>query len=171
MGRTITVNKNAAAEATSGPKALTPGRYIASIIGAKTEKFKSGNNVGKDRLVAQFKIGDESSTGEGAGRRISDFAIPLDPDTTVAFKLYQFFGALGVNFDADTVELPDNDDLLGEEIGLVIDVEEDNRGLKDDAGNPVLRNTIKRYFKASEGVGQKTVAADDFDLTSTAKKK
>lgn len=158
MGRTIKVNKDAAAEATTGPKPLSDGRYIATIIGAKTEKFKSGNNVGKDRLVAQFKITDESNTGEGAGRRISDFAIPQDPDTTVAFKLYQFYGAMGVDFDADTVELPDNDDLIGEDIGLVIGTEVDNRD------GVTVRNVIKRYFKASDGVGEKVVREDDFDL-------
>lgn len=163
MGRTINVNKTAAQEALTGPKALPEGKYIGTIISVKEEKFKTGNNVGKPRLVVQYKI-IESGTGSGEGRRITDFAVPLDPDTTVAFRLYNFFGAIGVEFDGDTVDLPDNDDIQGEEIGLVIGQEEDRQGATDDQGNVIIRNTIKRYFKASEGVGEVVVPADDFAL-------
>lgn len=163
MSRTVSVNGAEASEATAGFSPLPEGDYIATIIRVKEGKFKGANSAGLAKLEVEYKI-TESGTGEGVGRKIRDFNVPLVSKWNSgksAFIFYQFFGALGVEFpegDAD-VDLPEDDDLYEQSIGLKIVQEED---YKDPT---ITRNRISGYFAADKGV--KVAAAkkeDSFGL-------
>lgn len=152
MSRTVSVNGAEAAEATSGGSILPEGEYIATIIRVKEGKYASVANKGKPKLEVEYKI-TESGTGEGVGRKIRDFGVPLFTkwsSGSQAHTFFQFFGALGVEFpeggeDAD-IDLPEDDDLYEQSIGLRIKHEPDQ---KDP---DVLWPRIKGYFPADKGV-------------------
>lgn len=158
MTRTVKVSGAAAKESTSGGILLPAGEYIASIVDVEEGVFKGANSEGIGKLTVQFKI----SEGEFTGKKIKSFSIPLEGEWKsgkVAFLFYQFFGALGVKFpegDSDEdIDLPDNEDLWEEEIGIVIKHGPDKR----DPG--VTRAEVNGFFPAARGVKKPPVAVDD----------
>lgn len=168
MARTVNVSGSKAAEATAGFPTIPAGKYIAKIVDvkeAKTEGKSNPVNKGLPVLVVRYKI-TESSNGEGVGRQFTDFQVPLFKEWntgSTAFTFYTFFKALGVEFpkkgeDGD-VELPENEDIAGEEIGLVLGVEQ-----KFGAPKGETTNKVKNYFAASDGLPEPKETEDEFTL-------
>lgn len=161
MARSVKVSGAAAKESTSGGTLLPAGEYIATIIDVEEGEFTGANSKGIGKLTVQFKI----SEGEFEGKKIKTFGIPLQGEWNsgkVAFLFYQFFGALGVKFpegdSEEDIELPDNEDLWEQEIGLVIKHEPD---YKDET---ITRANISGFFPASRGVKNAPKAAVEDDL-------
>jgi len=157
MTRTVKVSGADAKDSTSGGVLLPEGEYIATIIDVDEGVFKGANSEGIGKLTVQFKV----SEGEFAGKKIKTFNIPLEgkwKSGSVAFLFYQFFGALGVEFPKDgdgEVDLPDNEDLWEQEIGIVIKHGPDYK----DAS--VTRAEVNGFFPAARGVKKPPVAVDD----------
>jgi len=168
MSREVPVSGDAAVSATSGFTPLKAGQYIGKIIDVKPGTFKGANSKGQEKIEVQYKI-IESGTGEGVNRKIKDFNVPLQGEWlngSSAFIFYQFFGALGVEFpkkgESGTVTLPDDDELMGEEIGLNITIEDSNK--KDDDDEWIKVNKVAGYFPASKGL-KVVVTADENEFT------
>lgn len=174
MARTVTVNGTTAAEATSGFALLPAGDYIAKIVDvqdAVTQGKSNPVNKGLDILKVRVKIIETSNADdEGLGRQFTDFQVPLFPKWNsggTAFTFYTFFKALGVVFPEkgsdEEVELPENEDILGEEIGIKLSVEpkDSRKPVGDD--NPLVNN-IKNYFAASDGLKAVATKSDGFTL-------
>ena len=156
MARIVKTN-GADAEATGGFVAYPDGKYIAQITDVKEVKCaKEGANAKMNALEVQFKI-VESNTGRDSGK-YTDFRVPdeakFPSSDKVAFKFYQFYKALGVKFPEGDgeVELPDLDDLIGEEIGLELSTRQ---------YNGKVQNETKGFFPASKGVGEAVSTPDN----------
>jgi hypothetical protein len=170
MARTVTgVSAEDAAAAVSNRFPVYPaGEYIATIVDVEAKKIQSAANKGKPVLKIKFKI-TESGTEEGIGKTYTEFNVPDFPTWSsgqTAFLFYQFYRALGVEFSGSgEAELPDLEDLFGEEIGIRLTVEEktDKAGNKDtdDEGNPLLQNRTGGFFSADKGVKMTVSTADD----------
>lgn len=173
MGRVVTgVSAEAAAEAKAGFKAYPAGEYIAKIIGTKEEAIKNGANKGKPVLKVEFKFTEAGPGEQFVGKKYTEFQVPLFKEWAsgkVAFLFYQFYEALGVNFPkgGGDVELPDDEDIWGEEIGIRLTQEQsrdaNGQPVVDAEGNPVMRNRTGGFFPASKGV--KVTATADEDET------
>jgi len=168
MSREVKVSGDEAVNATKGFTPLKAGQYIGKIIDVKPGKFKGTNSKGQDKIEVQYKI-IESGTGEGTNRKLKDFNVPLQGawlNGSSAFIFYQFFGALGVEFpkkgESATVTLPDDDELMGEEVGLNLTIEDSNK--KDDDGEWIKANKVAGYFPASKGL-KVVVTADEDEFT------
>ncbi|MGB4581380.1 MAG: hypothetical protein WBI91_05905, partial [Coriobacteriia bacterium] len=134
MARTVEVSGEDAKSSESGFPVYAKGEYIGEIIDVKNSvAAKQGLNAGKPAIDLKVRF-TESSTGEGIGKRFTVFRVPVFPEWasgSVAFLFYQFFKAVGVVFPEKgkgAVELPDNEDLLGQEVGVILDIEEDQNG-------------------------------------------
>lgn len=179
MGRVVTgVTESEAKEAASNVfKAYPAGEYIGKIIGTKkTTVANSGANKDTPAINVEFKF-TEAGPGESyVGKKFTAFRVPDAPKFASgksAFLYFQLYKALGVVF-ADTedgeTELPDYEDMWGEEVGirLVQEQKEDGKGniVTDDDGNPVLVNRVAAFFPASKGV-KVTVDAESDDTGFT----
>ena len=148
MGRTIANDQQAAKEATTGFKAYPAGDYIAEIIDVQESAVKTGANKGLATLSVQFRIVEPE---EMAGKKFRDFGVPLFQKWSsgkAAFTHFQFFKNLSetpVDFSGETVELPDDEDLYEQTIGVRLKVEP-----KQDSDE--LQNRIGGYFNVSEGL-------------------
>lgn len=161
MARTVTgVSDEDAKAAVANRFPVYPaGEYITTITDVEQKSIQSAANKGKPVLKIKLKI-TESGTGDGVGKTYTEFNLPDFPKWSsgkVAFLFYQFYKALGVEFpETGDAELPDLEDLFGEEIGIRLTVEEkeDGKGNKvvDDEGNPVLQNRTGGFFSADKGV-------------------
>lgn len=159
MARTVSVSGEDAknSESAGSYKPYPDGNYIGEIIDVTTDTVKSEANKGLTRLNVKVKF-TESNTGKGVGKKFVAWGVPdFSKWKTggVAFEFYQFYKALGVQFpegDGD-VDLPDLEDLIGEEIGITLKT---GGNLK---GEP--RNEVDRFFPASKGVGDSVAVADD----------
>lgn len=170
MGRVISgASAEEATAAKSGFKAYPAGEYIAKIIGTTEGKIKSQKNKDKPILKVEFKFTEAGPGDQYVGKKYTEFNIPLFREWNggaVAFLFYQFYEALGVKFPkggAD-VELPDDEDIWGEEIGIRIGQEQsvkDGVAQVDDEGNPVMRNKTVGFFPASKGVKVSVTADED----------
>lgn len=173
MGRTVSgVSASEAKDAVSNKFPVYPaGEYVGEIVDIKQDSIKSAANKGKPTLNIQVKF-TESSTGEGIGKKFTAFGVPDFPrwaSDKVAFLFYQFYKALGVEFPekGGDVELPDLDDLWGQEIGVRLTVEEkeiNGKTVTDDEGEPVLQNRVGGFFPASKGI-KATAAVDKDEFT------
>lgn len=173
MGRTITgVSEAEAKEAASSVfKAYPAGEYIAKIIGTKkTTVANSGANKETPAINVELKFTEAGPGDAYVGKKFTAFRVPDAPKFASgknAFLFFQFYKALGVSFaeDGGDTELPDYEDLWGEEIGvrLVQEQKEDGKGnvVEDDEGNPVMVNRVAAFFPASKGVKVTTTADDD----------
>lgn len=166
MGRTVAVSGKAAEEATKGFAALLPGKYIAKIMDVKDGTFKNGDNKGREKIAVRFKIIEGP---EGLGRQFTDFNIPLFPEWAsgkTAASFFKFFKAVGVEFpdkdSDDDVELPDNEDLLGEEIGIVLKTEQKYQSTDPDDTESKVDSF--GYFPASDGLPDVETGSDEFTL-------
>lgn len=163
MARTVNVSGSDAKASENGGFAPLPvGDYIATIVGTTDKAIKSEANKGLPTLDVQFKI-TESPDETLIGKKYTAFGVPVFPawkNGKSAFLFYQFFKAVGVEFpkegESGDVELPENEDLWGEDIGITAKVEKDNQG-KD-------RNNFG-FFPASRGLKADakiaSAAADD----------
>lgn len=166
MARTVGVSGADAKSAEStGFKAYPEGEYIGEIIDVKSAAFaKSGQHADKTKYPAnniQVKFTEAGPGEEFVGKKFTAWQVPDFPKFASgksAWLFYQFYKATGVEFpegDGD-VELPDLDDLYGEEIGIRISREEqqDAAGntLLGDDGEPKYRNRVSAFFPASKGV-------------------
>lgn len=167
MGRTVAVSGKAAEEATKGFAALLPGKYIAKIMDVKDGKFgDKSENKGREKIAVRFKIIEGP---EGVGRQFTDFNIPLFPEWAsgkTAASFFKFFKAVGVEFpdkdsDAD-IDLPDNEDLLGEEIGITLKTEQKYGQTDPDVTESKVDSF--GYFPASDGLPDVAIGEDEFTL-------
>lgn len=150
MGRSF---KNTAADAEKaleggsvGP--LPTGEYILRIDDVQdTKAANQGENKNLDALNLKMVV-IEAGTGKGVGRKVSAFRVPLFDkwaSGNTAFEFFTFHKALGVDFSEDgEVDLPDNEEILGQEIGAYLTIGEENaKGQRF--------NEVKRWFPASDG--------------------
>lgn len=159
MARTFKVDGTAAEEAAQGGQ-FTPypsGDYVGEIIDVKDSFAANSGPNRKPTINVTFRI-VESGTGKGVGKKFTAWRVPAFDKWAsgkVAFQFYQFWKAVGVEFpkagESAEVELPDNEDLMGELIGFELFIEDDNKGQP--------RNNVRRFFPASEGVRDSTPAA------------
>lgn len=172
MGRVVSgASAEDAAASSSGFKAYPAGEYIGKIIGTKEGKFTSANNKDKPKLNVEFKFTEAGPGEQYVGKKYTEFNVPLFgtwSSGAVAFLFYQFYEALGVKFPkgGGDVELPDDEDIWGEEVGIRIGQEQsvkDGVPQVDADGNPVMRNKTLGFFPASKGV--KVTADADSDDT------
>lgn len=175
MGRVVSgTSAEEARAAKGGFKAYPAGEYIGKIIGTKEGVFSSPNNKGKPNLKVEFKFTEAGPGEQYVGKKYTEFNVPLFGrwnSGAVAYLFYQFYESLGFKFpeDGSDVELPDDEDIWGEEIGIRIGQEpyvKDGVPQVDDDGNPVMRNKTLGFFPASKGV-KVTVNADSDDTGFT----
>lgn len=171
MARTVTIDGTKAAESAGGFALLPEGDFIAEIISTKDGVYTSEKNNGVPKLELGFKIIEGHD--DFVGKKFRDFNIPMEGEWkngSNAFMYYQFFEALGVKFpkkgEIADVELPENEEMWGMEIGVTSKIKPDLKG--------VDRNNFS-YFHPSKGI--KNVAAagaggsaaeDEFDLDAAA---
>lgn len=165
MARTATVSGADAKNSAGGFKAYPEGDYIGEIIDIKTVPFaKSGAHADKEKYPAnniQVKFTEAGPGEEFVGKKFTAWQVPdffKFASGKSAWLAYQFYKSVGVVFpegDGD-VELPELDDLWGEEIGIRITREErtdkDGDPVLDDDGNPVYQNRVSAFFPPSKGV-------------------
>ena len=150
MGRSFTNNPDEAKKALEGGGGgpVPTGEYILRIDDVTETTIQSAANKGKPVLNLKLKI-VESGTGKGEGRKINAWRIPLFDKWAsgkTAFEFFTFFKALGVDFSVEgEVDLPDNDEILGQEIGAYLTI-----GDEDEQGRRF--NEVGRWFPASDGV-------------------
>ena len=180
MARKIDVGGKEISTDTGGSFAPLPvGRYEATIFSVKEGEYKSEKNKGLPNLNVQYRI---SEGQKGANRRLFDL-VPLSPtwkDGKDAFRFFQFGAAVtGTTEKAfrekakeaaakktGSVTLPDDADLLGKAVTLVVGIEDDKYNFDkahkvweaaDDADlpEPVIadyqRNTVKNVLVAGSG--------------------
>ena len=180
MARKIGVGGKEISTETGGNYAPLPaGNYEATIFGIKEGTYKGANSAGLPYLNVQFRISGGQS---GANRRVFD-KIPLTPtwkDGKDAFRFFQFGAAVtGVSEKAfreaakaasekktGAVDIPDDADLLGTPVTLVLGVEDDKyyfdlehskwEDLNDpDAPEPVIadfqQNNVRNILVAGKG--------------------
>lgn len=175
MARTVKNNAAEAAEATKGFTPLKAGNYIAVITDVVEDEYSGPNSAGIGRLTLEVKVTESPyGEGEGVGNKIKFVQVPLEgkwKSGKPAFQFYQFFKALGVDFSVDgDVELPENDEIVTEEVGIVV-------GFREDFKQPgKFWPEVKGFFDPSEGVkesdnpepptggGSKAKQEDDFAL-------
>lgn len=133
------------------------GEYIGQIIDVKEGTFaKSGPNA-KPSLNIQFKF-TEAPDESLVGKKFTAFRVPDFPEFasgSAAWLHFQIYKALGVVFppkgeDGD-VEYPDFDEMLGEEVGIQIGLEDTNK-VDEATGEFTKRNSVVRFFPASDGI-------------------
>jgi hypothetical protein len=164
MARTVKVNGTEASEAVKGFEPILPGKYIAKIVDVKEGVFKSEANKGTEKYAVRFKIIEGP---EGIGRQFTDFNIPLVSkwgSGKAAGQFYEFFGAVGVQCpekgsDAE-IEIPEPEELLGEEIGIVLKTEKKY----NDPNATESKVDSFGYFEASEGLPDVETGSDEFTL-------
>lgn len=147
------------------------GEYIGQIIDIKQDKIKSGNNKGKEVLHVQFKFTEAGPDESLVGKKFTAFRVPDFEEWasgSAAFLHFQFYKALGVTFppkgeDGD-VEYPDFDDMLGEEVGIQIGLEDTNK-VDEETGEFTKRNAVVRFFPASDGVTVTEAEGEDEGFT------
>lgn len=165
MAREFEVDGTKADEANKGFAPLIPGKYIAKIVDVKDGVYKKdSNNPGRPKLSVRFKIIEGP---EGVGRQFTDFNLPLFQEWNsgkVAVPFYKFFGSLGVVFpkkgEKGTIEVPDNEEILGEEIGITLKTEEKF----SSPGEKESKVDSYKYFSASDGLPDVEVGSDEFTL-------
>lgn len=181
MGRTVAVKAKDAKSAVEGGKfkPYPEGEYIAEIIDVEEPEggIKSGQNRGKPTLKVTMRFTDENEVG--AGKKYIEWGVPLFTEWASgksAFLFYQFFKAVGVEFPEDgDVDLPDNDELLGEEIGVRLTVQDSNKLDPDFPPEDEVylkQNRTGGFFPASRGIksppkadsGSSEPTEKDFDL-------
>lgn len=169
MGRTVSVSGDNAAASDSGFPVFPAGEYIALIMDFKPSPYgfaKVGANKGKPANNVSLKF-IESGTGEGIGKKFTAFRVPDFAEFasgSSAFQFYQFYKALGVVFpgkgETFDVDLPDEEDIIGSEIGV--------RLVIDDGDKP--RNSVAGWFDPAKGVVESAASgnagdtAEDFEL-------
>lgn len=159
MGRSFNNKAEDAKKALEGGggKPLPTGEYLAIISDVSDTVLKSQANAGKEALNLKLTI-TESGTGQGVGRKVNAWRVPLFDkwgSGKTAFEFFTFHKALGVDFSQDgEVDLPDNDEILGQEIGVYLTIGEPN-----EKGQSY--NEVGRWFPASDGI--KDTSADTPD--------
>jgi len=177
MARTVTASGSDAKNSSGTFKAYPEGEYIGEVIDIKGTAFaKSGAHSDKTKYPAnniQFKFTEAGPGDEFVGKKFTAWQVPdffKFASGKSAWLAYQLYKAVGVEFPEGEdveVELPDLDDLYGEEIGirLVREPQQDADGndLLDDDGEVKYRNRVAAFFPASKGVkvtGGDTAGAD-----------
>ena len=140
MARKINVGGQEISTDTGGSFAPLPaGRYEATIFSVKEGEYKSEKNRGLPNLNVQYRI---SEGQKGANRRIFDL-VPLSPNWKNgkdAFRFWQFGAAVNGTTEkafrekakeaaakkTGSVTLPDDADLLGKAVTLVLGIEDDD---------------------------------------------
>lgn len=148
MGIVVKSSAEDAKNAEAGFPVFPAGQYIMQIIDVEPTKAAKpgGPNSDLDAINVKFRI-TESGTGEGVGKKFTAFRVPQFTKWAsggVAFLHYQFYKALGVVFEDGDTELPDNEDLLEQEIGVTLKIGDNNSGGK--------RNEVSSFFPASKGI-------------------
>ena len=140
MARKIGVGGQEISTDTGGSFAPLPaGRYEATIFSVKEGEYKSEKNRGLPNLNVQYRI---SEGQKGANRRLFDL-VPLSPNWKNgkdAFRFWQFGAAVNGTTEkafrekakeaaakkTGSVTLPDDADLLGKAVTLVLGIEDDD---------------------------------------------
>jgi len=150
MGHKLNLTNDEIKQAQGGFAALPAGTYGAVIF---ANNFKTSKNSGNPMFEIDFKI---TGGQAGIGRKIRGWFV-LTPKAL--FKVVELHKALGgadegfpypdKNTPAGEFEFPDENEYLGKEVNIVIDVEEYPTDEDDENGEPVkaTRNTFK-YVRA-----------------------
>lgn len=166
MARKVQVTGEVSTETNTGFKPLKAGKYEVTIFGVEEGAYKNGDNKGKPNLNVQYKISDGQ---KGANRRVFDL-VPLITnwsDGKDAFRFFQFWAAvLGMpekdfrikvkeakeagDTDLETLDLPEDDDLLGMELTITLNVKDDKYRYEE---------AVKKW-KADGEKGEAPVQAD-----------
>lgn len=154
MGRSFNNNPETAKKALEGGggEPVPEGEYIVRIDDVQDAAFANkGAHADRKKYPAlnlKLKI-TETGTGTGEGRKVSAFRVPLFSEFASgksAFEFFTFHKALGVDFSAEgEVDLPDNEEILGEEVGVYLTIGEPNAQGRS-------YNEVSRWFPASDGV-------------------
>lgn len=112
-----------------GFKPIDAGKYNATVFDVKEDVYgKASKNAGDPRYRIQYRI-----TGpKFANRRLFDDVgiFPEWASGSANFRFFQFFKALEtpVDFpkDGGAVDLPEPSDFLGDEVTLVVKIEDDD---------------------------------------------
>jgi hypothetical protein len=166
MGRTVTVNGD---DAQGGTFVYPAGEYIGQIIDVQVAKdgfAKKGAHADKKKYPAlNVKLKWVEAPNENhVGKKFVAWQVPDFPtfaSGSAAFLYFQFYKALGVVFpkagESGDVELPDFEDIVGEEIGVRLTVQEATEQYK-------ASNKVGGFFPAEDGIKTPTEANDEFDL-------
>lgn len=170
MARTIKANGDAAND-TGRFKNYPVGEYIGEIIDVERTKFaKTGDNKNMDAMNVKVRFTEAGPGEQYVGKKFVAFRVPDEPEFAsgaAAYRFYQFYKAVGVPFPGKgeefDVELPEHEDLLGEEIGIELGLEDTNKEDPDNPGEFLKRNAVVRFFPASDGVKDTSGAGDGTD--------
>jgi hypothetical protein len=170
MGRTVAVKASDAKSAVEGGKfkPYPEGEYIAEIIDVEDAEVKNGKDKGRPTIKVTLRFTDENEIN--VGKKYIEWGLPLFgawASGKSAFLFYQFFKALGVEFPAEgegDVELPDNDELLGETIGVRLTIVDSNKLDPDFPPEDEVylkQNKTGGYFDPARGIKSAPKAASD----------
>lgn len=129
---------------------LPGGEYIVQITDIKDRAdgfARQGKHAGWPAVDLVLKV-VESGTGVGVGQSVRHFNLGIFPkfDSGKAnFTFIQFFTALGVELKGQ-VELPTNEEILGQKVGVVL-------GFTDER-NGKIYNEVTRFFPPEDGVNE-----------------
>lgn len=162
MGRSVAVSgTDAVAAESSGSFVYPAGEYIGEIIKVDETKFaKQGQHKDYNALNVKVRF-TESGTGVGEGKKFVAWNVPDFPKFASgksAWLFYQLYKALGVVFpegDGD-VDLPDFEDILEQEIGLRLEIEDSKNAAGEITGK---RNRVVGFFPAKNGVKESKAPA------------
>lgn len=106
---------------------IPEGKYLVNIYEVKDDEFKNGGNKGLPNINVQFQIAEGQPK---ANARVFQ-TVGLFPTWSSGknnFTFFQFFKAVGVVFpeDGGDLELPDNDELLGEQVVIDLKIKPDD---------------------------------------------
>ena len=132
---------------------LETGPYLGVITGAEKRDGSKAPYINLEVTVHQSKDGDETVKGRRVWRNVSFSEKALHYSAGVA-ELVQATQPQGLTVN-DPQELPGAlaRFLVGEPIGIVVDHEQgwkDGGPQVDENGNPVMRETISKFFDAGD---------------------
>lgn len=193
MARKVQVTGEVSTETNTGFKPLKAGKYEVTVFGVEEGAYKNGANKGKPNLNVQYRISEGQS---GANRRVFDL-VPLITnwsDGKDAFRFFQFFAAVqGISekdfrikvkeakeagdTNLETLDLPDDDDLLGMELTITLNVKDDDYRYKEavkkwkaegERGDePKQADFQRNNITAVSGPGEGNMESDDADSGSS----
>lgn len=163
---------------------LPAGKYLMNIYAVTDDEFKNGPNKGREKISVQFQVAEGQKKANA--RIFQDVGLfprwaPKNGASEGAnnFLFYQFFKAVGVTIpeDGGEIEIPDNDELTGEQVVIDLKVEQDDykyrqafqaweregsKGAEPDP-NDFKRNAVKAILSADgfEAADESEAEADD----------
>jgi hypothetical protein len=160
MARKVNVTKGAQEQAASSGgdyKPLDAGIYNVSVFEAEGTAIK--NPVSPNNGVTGVRLHLRISDGQkGANRRLFTSVYDVErwnpkPGKTegaVNFQFFQFYKALGIEFGEGEVELPEIEDLQGEELAVKVKIVHDSYAYNKAVKEGTLGDRTKADFLTNE---------------------